>query len=181
MKKLVSDLELSIQQISEAYLQFEKNNFKTWEFVRSFNQKQDKYINYYWQENVINDCHYNDVEFKAYYHDENNPLSKSNIDALVAFLKSYHVMNNPVIFNKIVQIKQIEMNQINNLIVLKDGRLATSSNDKTIKIYNGVSLRLKTFLVLCIKQTKIDNKYKKHPISVAFKALPSLYKAEILS
>ena len=146
VKKLVSDLELSIQQISEAYLQFEKNNFKTWEFVRSFNQKQDKYINYYWQENVINDCHYNDVEFKAYYHDENNPLSKSNIDALVAFLKSYHVMNNPVKFNKIDQIKQIEMNQINNLIVLKDGRLATSSNDKTIKIYNRNTFECELFL-----------------------------------
>ena len=91
-------------------------------FVRSFNQNQDKYFNYYWQENVMNDWHYNDVCLKLIITIKTILLANRTLTPYSHFLKSYHVMNNIVKFDKIIQIQKIDMNQINNLIIQKDGK-----------------------------------------------------------
>ena len=45
-------------------------------------------------------------------------------------------MNNKVNIEKIKPIRTIKTHHINNIILLKDGRLASSSSDKTIRIYD---------------------------------------------
>ena len=134
--KLIIQLAAIIRTIQEAYREYEKNNLVVLNYMLYLYQSQDKYPNYYWQENVLNSPQMKDEQYQAYHHDLANPFSEKSIQELVDFLKTYNIMNNQVTIDKIKPIRTIKTHHINNIILLKDGRLATSSSDKTIRIYD---------------------------------------------
>ena len=133
---LVLGLEEKIKKIQEAYREYENNNLLVLTYMLYLYQNQDKYPNYYWQENVLNSPQMKDKEYRAYHHDFTNPFSEKSIKDLIDFLKTYNIMNNKVNIEKIKPIRTIKTHHINNIILLKDGRLASSSSDKTIRIYD---------------------------------------------
>ena len=135
-EKLIIDLKESINKIEDSYEKCKINNELVLSFIESLVFIYQSYSsNYILELNLKNNSDFNFSTF-------NKNISNSNlsiqIDETVNYFNSYSFIKEDVDLSKIKDIKSIDAHKLNvkSLIILKDGRIASCSHDKTIKIYN---------------------------------------------
>lgn len=135
-EKLIKQLEESIKKIEDSYDKCKINN----ELVLSFIESlvfiyQSNCSNYILESNLKNNSDFNFSTF-------NKNISNSNlsiqIEETVNYFNSYSFIKEEVDLSKIKEMRSIDAHKLNikSLIILSDGRMASCSHDKTIKIYN---------------------------------------------
>ena len=118
-----------INQLEYSYQSFLTINNNILDIIMIIiNNYNNNHYNYYTRENIINII--NKYEIKIY--------NCNNTKELINYYNNYNILINHVDINNINNIKTIYEHSkfVNSLLLLSDGRLASCSEDKTIKIYD---------------------------------------------
>ena len=129
-EKYITELEEEIQKIKEAY---EKSISMNKDLLSFLNIITENYFerNYNMYKNVINNC--NDIRIKKY------PTEKNDYSQFINYMKTFSIINpKEKAAQKVEIIKEIKKHRkdVISLLSLRDGRLASSSEDFSINIYN---------------------------------------------
>lgn len=127
-------LQQKMNQIEEIY----ERNHKTNEYLLQLfqillNSYSPVHPNYYAAMNIINNSEFDAKEY-------DRPIN--DIGALISFFNQTHIMKpkkkciNGLKEMTLTQSKKVHKDWIGDLLLLKDGRIASCSGDKTIQIYN---------------------------------------------
>ena len=84
--------------------------------------------NYNMYKNVINNC--NDIRVKKYI------TEKNNYSDFIKYMETFSIINPKETSVKVVKEIKKQRKNVIALLSLRDGRLASSSSDKTIRIYD---------------------------------------------
>ena len=94
--------------------------------INSYNNNR---YNYYTRENIINIINYKEIKI----------YKCNNTKELINYYNNYNILRDHIVdINNIINIKTINERSkfVTSLLLLSDGRLASCSRDKTIKIYD---------------------------------------------
>ena len=132
--KAVNYLKKEIEKVEEAYKENKEFNIN---LMNLLNVIYTSYIqmkpNYFQAMNIINNSNFKCVEYNE---------SVSNTSSLISFLSDYTILGKRKQLSQSlskISVKEkvkVHNNYINDMIILKDGRIATCSSDNSIKIMN---------------------------------------------
>lgn len=132
--KTIDFLQQRIKQIEEAYEKNQKTNeYLLQLFQILVNSYSPLHPNYYAAMNIINNSEFIAKEF-------DRPIS--DLGGVLSFFNQTHIMKpklkvvNSLKEMTLTQSKKVHKDWIGDLLILKDGRIASCSGDKTIQIYN---------------------------------------------
>lgn len=135
-ERLITELQEAINKIESSYEKCKVNSKLVLLFIESLVQLyKSNNSNYYLQSNLINNSEFN---FSTFNKNIINTNLSIQIDETEHYFNSYSFIKEEVDLSKIKDIKSIDAHKLNvkSLIILRDGRIASCSHDKTIKIYN---------------------------------------------
>ena len=125
--KYISELEEEIQKINEAYEKSISMNKDILSFIDIITENYfDRNYNMY--KNVINNC--NDIRVKKYI------TEKNNYSDFIKYMETFSIINPKETSVKVVKEIKKQRKNVIALLSLRDGRLASSSEDYSINIYN---------------------------------------------
>lgn len=86
--------------------------------------------NYYINTNIMNNCNINLTKI--------NEEKEDNINEVIEYFKNFYIIKQPINISAIKEIQSIKehANKVTSVILLQDGRLASCSTDRTIRIIN---------------------------------------------
>ena len=86
--------------------------------------------NYYINTNIMNNCNINLSKLKE--------EKEENINEVIEYFKNFYIIKQSIKLSSIKEVQSIKehTNKVTSVILLQDGRLASCSTDKTIRIIN---------------------------------------------
>ena len=130
----VNYLKKEIEKVEEAYKENRQLNINLMNLLNVIYTSYARVKpNYFEAMNIINNSSFKCVEYNE---------SVSNTSSLISFLSDYTILgkrrqlSQSLLKLSVKEKVKVHNNYINDMIILKDGRIATCSNDNSIKIMN---------------------------------------------
>ena len=131
----ITELNHTISEIETAYTK--KKNDLLLQFSHSLLMSYSyNNLNYNLISNIQNFCTYNISSFSSHIHE-------NKFHQLIAFMKTYDILQHKISLDSLNVIDCITSHKdyVRNLLLLRDGRFASCSDDNTVRIFNSSSFQ----------------------------------------
>ena len=125
-----------INKVREGIEQFTKNNEDYRNFFLALLQNKEICQNYYLQQSIIKIYSENNIGNNFNFDDKENNSITEKVDSFCKYINNFKIVSTKITPSTIRPRHFITTHPINHLMLLKDGHIASCSNDSTINIYN---------------------------------------------
>ena len=126
--RYIAKLVKEINAVNAAYDEARDNNFIFLDLceslIKNYSSEQP---NYYLNKSIVSN--YFDFTYKDF-------TSEWNTESVIKYFKTLFFLDTKITYDKIKEEKTINVDNVNCLLLLKDGRIASCSGDKMIRIFN---------------------------------------------
>ena len=143
---LINELLGLINKVKETVETFKKNNDDYVIFFLALLQKSEICRNYYLQQSIIKTLTENNIgNYFTFDYSENDSIVEK-VDSFWKCINNYKIVSAKISPSTIKPKQFITTHPINHLILLKNGKIASCSNDSTINIYNKETFSIEQIL-----------------------------------
>ena len=126
--RYIAKLVKEINAVNAAYDEARDNNFIFLDLceslIKNYSSEQP---NYYLNKSIVSN--YFDFTYKDF-------TSEWNTESVIKYFKTLFFLDTKITYDKIKEEKTINVDNVNCLLLLKDGRITSCSGDKMIRIFN---------------------------------------------